>query len=177
MATEINGADGSPASITHQSCDRRSFPERTSEPNSVVFWVQPCRIILDTPLVMGHSSSFGSSLFSEIWRLIAAHESAVKASQRTNRSTITPLFFMLGCTRLSCFLLAIVIIQIGYVVNTWCKSKIIFWKIMSFVGKMCQTVFCWKTLQVEWNAKLVFCIARQQIVFKAQISNNWIKTS
>ena len=34
-------------------------------------------------------SSFFPSLFSEIWRFIAAHESAVKASHRTNRSMIT----------------------------------------------------------------------------------------
>ena len=54
---------------------------------------------------MGYSSSFGSSLFSDMWRLIAAHESAVNASHRTSRSTIMPLFFRRGCTRLSCFLL------------------------------------------------------------------------
>ena len=41
-----------------------------------------------------HSSSFCPSLFSVRWRFIAAQESAVNASHRTNRSTITFLSFI-----------------------------------------------------------------------------------
>ena len=133
----------------------RGLPKKSIGTEFSDLWVQPCRKL---PLLMVHSSSFGSSLFSEMWRLIAAHDSAVKASHRTNRSTITPLFFMRGCTRLSCFLLAIVIILNGYVINNWCKNKLLLWIIVFW--------------RVKWKKVKVFMMV-PVCSFAHSFTNSW----
>lgn len=56
--------------------------------------VPSCISHLHLPSFIQHLgySSFSPSMFSEIWRLIAAHTRADKASQRTARSLITSVF-------------------------------------------------------------------------------------